>query len=241
MMPAKEAGELLLGLVFPGRCKACGGRLTRGARFFCPGCLQKARLITGPLCTVCGRPYPDGSGEDHPCAECIRSRKAFDSARAPLAYEGVVRDAIHLYKYRELRALKSYLGGFVEYGARRWFEGATVAAAVPLHPRRLRARGFNQSLFLAKAAADGLGIRLSAGSLERVKHTMPQIELSPAERELNVRGAFAVNGEGFAGESVLLVDDVYTTGATVNECARVLKKAGAANVHVLTVARVAEY
>ena len=240
MMRAKGATEFLFGLVFPGRCKACGGKLPPGARFFCPGCLQEARLIPDPLCTVCGRPYPDGTGGDHPCGACMGERPAFDMARAPLAFEGVVREAIHLYKYRELRALKGYLGGFAEYGSRRWFRGATVAAAVPLHPRRLKARGFNQSLFLAKAASDALGIRLSVGSLARVRHTRPQVTLSPAEREQNVLGAFAVTDGTFAGESVLLVDDVYTTGATVNECARVLKKAGAASVFVLTVARVVE-
>jgi ComF family protein len=240
MMRVREAGELLLGLVYPARCKECGGRLTDGARFFCADCLQDARLIADPLCTVCGRPYPSGSGGDHPCGACMGNRPAFDMARAPLAYEGVVREAIHLYKYRELRALKGYLGGFIEYGARRWFSGATVAAAVPLHPRRLRKRGFNQSLFLAKAASDALGIRLSVRSLERVRYTRPQVELSASERAENVRGAFAAAGSGFAGESVLLVDDVYTTGATVNECARVLKKAGAVSVYVLTVARVVE-
>ena len=236
-----NAGESLLRVVYPGRCKSCGGGLASVERFFCTGCLDGARLVADPLCTVCGRPFPAGSGGEHPCGDCIGVRPSFDMARAAAAYEGVVKEAIHLYKYRELRALKGYLGGFMEYGARRWFREATVAAAVPIHPKRLRARGFNQSLFLAQAAAEALGIRLSVGSLVRVRHTRPQVTLSPSEREQNVKGAFSVEeGHGFAGGSVLLVDDVYTTGATVKECARVLKKAGAARVFVLTVARVVE-
>jgi ComF family protein len=236
-----SAGESLLRIVYPGRCKACGGGLAKGERFFCACCLDGVRLIPGPRCTVCGRPYPGGSGGEHPCVDCLGGGPSFDMARAAAAYEGVVKEAIHLYKYRELRALMGYLGGFVEYGARRWFRDATVAAAVPLHPKRLRARGFNQSLFLAQAASEALGIGLSVGSLVRVRHTKPQVTLSPSERERNVKGAFSVEGgHGFVGESVLLVDDVYTTGATVKECARVLKKAGAAGVFVLTVARVVE-
>jgi ComF family protein len=109
---------------------------------------------------------------------------------------------------------------------------------VPLHRRRLAKRGFNQSLFLAKYAAEGLSIPLSLDGLVRVRDTRPQVDLDPAEREENVKGAFAVERpEEFKDKRVLLLDDVYTTGATVRECAKVIKKAGADAVYVLTVAR----
>jgi ComF family protein len=184
-------------------------------------------------------PYTFGSGEDHPCGVCLKEPPKFVKAAAPLLYEGVVEDAVKLFKYRKVRALKDFLGEFVASEAERSFQGATVAVAVPLHPKRLRYRGFNQALFLAESAARSLGIALNIDGLARVRHTRPQVDLGPEERLANVKGAFAVvRPEDFKGQAVLLVDDVYTTGATVKECARVLKKSGAKSVSVLTVARV---
>ncbi|MGA2191867.1 MAG: ComF family protein [Nitrospirota bacterium] len=230
---------MLLRLVYPGRCKGCGGALGRGEKHFCLACLGRVNRIDGALCTYCGLPFPHGSGGDHPCSGCMERRPPFTSARAPLVYEGVIKEAIHLYKYRQFRSLKGYLGGFIEEGAQKFFPDATVAVPVPLHKRRLRHRGFNQSLFLAERVARSLGIKLSLDGLERIRYTKPQVELKPEDREKNVRGAFEVSRpEDFKAERVLLVDDVYTTGATVRECARVLTALGAEAVYILTVARV---
>ena len=160
-------------------------------------------------------------------------------ARAQAIYKGIVKEAIHLYKYRPVRSLKGYLGNFIEVGSKKWFSDADLVVAVPLHKMRLRQRGFNQSLFLAQRASRTLGIGLSVDGLARVKNTRPQVDLDRGEREANVRGAFkAVKPWEFEGRNVMLVDDVYTTGATVKECAKVLKAAGADKVSVLTVARV---
>ena len=236
----RRAAWALLALVFPGGCRACGARLSAGEKFFCRPCVEGAARLRGPYCTVCGRQF-QGAGDPHPCGDCMKKRPPFDLARAPLAYGGVIKEVIHLYKYRPVRALSAPLGGFVGEGARRWFSDAEVACAVPLHKRRLRHRGFNQSLFLARRAALALGVPLSVDGLARVRHTRPQVDLGPAEREANVRGAFeVVRPEDFNGRAVLLVDDVYTTGATVRECARALKASGANKVYVLTVARVTE-
>jgi len=234
---ASVIAESLLRLLYPARCRSCGSDLAGDSRFFCSTCLDDIKYLEGPHCTGCGRPFPSGSGADHQCWECMKRTPAFDMARAPVAFGGSVRTAIHLFKYERQRAMMGFLGGFMEDAAARWSGGATLVVAVPLHKRRLRHRGFNQSLFLAERAAVKLGVPLSLDALTRTRYTRPQVDLDPSEREKNVRGAFSVTRpDEVKGQSVILVDDVYTTGATVNECARVLKKAGAKSVRVLTVA-----
>ena len=227
----------ILGTVFPSTCRICKSAL-HGGRFFCPACQDKIKHIGENVCVVCGRPFL-GFGGPHPCRNCIEKVPPYDMARAPLVYDGVVREAIHIYKYNHVRMMKGFLGEHVAAGARDWFSDADVVCAVPLHVKRFRERGFNQSLFLTKAASDTLGAALSIDGLIRTRYTRPQVDLGPAERAANVKGAFAVvRPEEFTGRAALLVDDIFTTGATVSECARVLKKAGAKRVYVLTVARV---
>jgi len=230
--------EAFLGLIYPRLCAHCGGVLGAGERFICGGCTGSSPRVREPYCTICGLPFTDGAGTAHPCSVCIKSPPPYDMARAPMVYGGAVKKAVHLYKYRHKRSLIGLLGGYVAECSPAWFGGTEVVAAVPLHKLRLAERGFNQSLFLARQAALSTGAMLSVDGLVRLRHTRPQMDLGPSERELNVRGAFCVSRpEEFRGRSVLLVDDVYTTGATVKECCRVLKAAGARSVSVLTVAR----
>ncbi len=230
--------NLFIDALYPRRCRCCGMSMrSKSNGFFCEKCAGDMHPIKSPLCTVCGIPFPDGSGPDHPCFDCLAEKTHYTAARAAVEYRGTVREAIHLYKYRRLRAMQEFLGPFAADAARGFFPDADIATAVPLHRRRLARRGFNQSLFLAKHAAEALNIPLSLDGLRRIRYTRPQVELSQAEREDNVKGAFGVEGQEFDGRRVLLVDDVYTTGATVRECAKVLKKSGAEKVYVLTVAR----
>jgi len=237
----KRLQESLVDLLYPRRCGACGCGLGTGERLFCRGCRDSVTRLTGRCCSICGRQLPDGSGDDHPCGACLKSRPHYDMARAEVRYEGAVMEAIKMYKYRPMRSLKGYLGGYAADCAAKCFKGVDVVAAVPLHKIRLGHRGFNQSLFLAEAAARAAGARLSLSGLARTRHTRPQVGLDHSERARNVRGAFSVvRPDEFMGMDVLLVDDVYTTGETVKECARVLKAAGAGKVLVLTVARAAE-
>jgi len=231
--------EPVLGLLYPLSCRRCGGEVGQGGPFFCDVCLRDAAVIAAPFCTTCGRPFSGGAGGSHDCWECMKKRPPYALARAPLAYTGLIKDAIHLYKYRPVRSLKDYIGGIVGEAAAAWFREAEVAVPVPLHRKRLIHRGFNQSLFLAESAARAVGARLSVDGLVRTRHTRPQVDLGHEEREKNVKGAFsAARPSDFIGRRVLLVDDVYTTGATVKECSKVLKKAGAVEVFVLTAARV---
>lgn len=238
MQGVARAAEVILGILYPEGCSHCGRALGPGTRYFCPACMEKAEPVTDRSCTVCGMPFRDGSGGGRQCSDCMRDRPPFEHARAPYVYGGAVREAVHRLKYHNVRAMSGVLSDMFAPRLAGWFPGVTVCAAVPLHGNRLRVRGFNQSLLLARDAADALCVRLSIDGLVRVRDTRPQVELSGPERAANVKGAFHVaRPEEFTGGTVLLVDDVYTTGATMRECAIVLKKAGASAVYVLTAAR----
>ncbi|MGD8228372.1 MAG: ComF family protein [Desulfobacteraceae bacterium] len=160
--------------------------------------------------------------------------------RAPYLYEEGIMAAIHQFKYARKSHLAESLGYLLTPFAREWLDktDGLLMMPVPLHPRKLRERNFNQSLLLARYAAPFLGTELDFLSLRRIRYTQPQTGLKSEERRKNVRGAFqVVDREMVKGRSVLLVDDVTTTGSTLNECARTLKRAGAREVFCITVAR----
>jgi ComF family protein len=177
-------------------------------------------------------------GSDHPCGDCMASPPRFDRARAAGVYDGPLRSAIHQFKYRGGLLFAKPLGLLLaEHGARLLnSNGIDLIVPVPLHFRRLRERGYNQSLELARRLGECWNIDVAASWLERIRETPQQTTLSRQERARNVRGAFVWNGPALGGKRVVLVDDVYTSGATANECAGVLKKAGAGAVEVLTLA-----
>jgi ComF family protein len=230
----------LLDLVFPPVCVTCGGEISTGRNHLCDDCLGRIVRIGHPLCTICGRPFLTAGDADHLCGACSNKKPPFAGARSFGVYGGVLLDTIHLFKYHHRTYLSSVLSGLVaqyewgDFNPRRY----DLMVGVPLHRRRLYERGFNQAMLLCRGIGRQWGMEVVETGLARTRQTAPQIRLTPAERERNVRGAFAVTGAGFDGKRVLLVDDVYTTGATVSECSRVLMGAGAKEVGVLTVARV---
>jgi ComF family protein len=234
-------------LIYPPRCSICENFLwkNRAKRdqqelFFCEPCFYGFSEITSPLCPLCGRPFVSEVDEDHLCEDCLRKRPYYNAMRAPYLFEGGIMEAIHQFKYARKSHLANSLGLLLTSFARRWFdrtEGALMMP-VPLHPRKLRERGFNQSLLLGRYAAPLLGTELDFLALRRIRYTQPQTGLKSDERRKNVRGAFeVVEGRIVKGRSVMLVDDVTTTGSTLNECARTLKRAGAKEVFCLTLAR----
>jgi ComF family protein len=162
----------------------------------------------------------------------------FDIARSAGVYDGTLRQAIHMFKYRGGLQFAQHFGRLLAERGRRFFEVCELdlVAAVPLHRSRLRQRGYNQALELARFVSSAWDVPLSIEGLARTKQTPQQAALTRQERAANIRGAFAWTGPRLAGRRVLLVDDVYTSGATANECARVLKQAGAGTVSVLTLA-----
>lgn len=229
-------------LILPADCAGCGAAAAGAAvPFFCGACWSQIEPIRGPVCPRCGWPFPSEialtHSPRHVCGPCRLRPPAFTEARSLYAYAPPLRDAIHLLKYRGKVTLAGTLGDLMAEG----YEppaALEVIVPVPLHPARLRDREFNQSLLLADRLNRRLGLRVSPMGLVRLHATTPQTELSRSARLKNLRHAFAVpDPDRLAGKTVLLVDDVFTTGATVNECAKTLRKAGAGDVFVVTLAR----
>jgi len=243
----KYFGASLLEFFLPRMCLFCGVPVGETAVVaVCPECEAQITWVASPLCTCCGRVFASGDGPDRVCGDCQTEPPPFTRARAAVIYEGPSVDslkkrpvlmAITGFKFsRQLAFLPVMQHWLHQPFCLELVAAADLLVPVPLHPKRIRDRGFNQSLLLAQAFP---GTPLAREALVRTRHTPPQVGLSPKERRDNVKGAFAVTDPArVKDKSVLLIDDLYTTGSTVKECARVLRKAGASRVEVLTVARV---
>jgi len=237
----------LLDWLYPPRCRFCRESiLGHDDDCFCPRCRERIRLAGHPLCTQCGQPFLDTGGDDHLCGKCIVRRPDFARARAWACYpteeseDHPLRVVVQRFKYGRKVSLGKPLGRLMAAGCRECFRDCAldVIIPVPLHPKRLRWRGFNQSVILAREVGRLWGLPMDTSILLRSRETPPQTQLSEEERKRNVRRAFSLNPvKSVEGKTLLLVDDVYTSGATVNECSRALMRGGAREVHVLTLAR----
>ena len=232
--------------MFPSDCRICREPLTKISHLpVCQECLDKIVPLEGLLCRNCGEKLFSSytQGEDGPvCGLCRRIAPQFRRAVSFGSYDGELRELIHLFKYNGIRSAGTMLArllGQTIGGLQLPVD--TVLIPVPLWPGKRQARGFNQAEAIARAFCGfkpSSGIQLDTSSLLRTRETASQTGLTRRQRRANVRGAFAVkNAEKVRGRSILLVDDVMTTGTTVNECARVLLRAGAKEVFVATVAR----
>jgi competence protein ComFC len=218
----------LADLFFPQRCVGCE---RRASDLLCPHCFEALPHVGRPICARCGTPT---AFETFVCDECKGVDFGFESARAPLRYEGVGEEIVHALKYRGYTRVVERLAvplmlGVLDRGAR--FD---AVVPVPLHRSRLRRRGFNQAELLARGVAAGLNAPVS-DKLRSVRRTRDQVELSAAERRANVEGAFAARERVWG--KILLVDDVFTTGATTSECAEILLRGGAQEVHAVSLCR----
>ncbi len=246
-MRLRDVLAALLHLIFPSPCATCGHPLDWERRSaLCGKCWASLERMPAVGCARCGWPYPAAEAAEGTaaplCQRCREVADAFRLARAPLRYrqDGVARTAILLAKHGGRLALLGHLARLLAAEAPRYIAAGEwdVLVPVPLHWTRRWRRGFNQAEVLARAVGRGLGIPVAARALSRVRATPPQ-QGDPEARRQNVRDAFRVRRSGrVAGQRVLLVDDVFTTGATANAAARVLLAAGAADVGVLTLARV---
>src|SRR5258708_24536222 len=250
---AAQIAEGLFAVLFPSDCRICGAPLVNISLLpLCQGCLDAMHPISGGVCTVCGErlfsPYAFAEpGGESRCGVCQRIEPAFARAAAYGSYEGGLRELIHLLKYNGVRPAAGVLGRMLAEAITSLeprFPASSVAVIpVPLYRGKRRQRGFNQADLIARAAIKVRGIEsgrlhLCDRVLERKRETASQIGLTSHQRRENLRGAFhVVQPEAVRGLEVLVVDDVYTTGATVSECARVLRRAGATKVWVATVAR----
>jgi len=226
----------VLDWLLPPRCGSC----RRLGTWLCDWCRARIRWLEEPLCRRCGGEV-EFAGAACPCR---RRHRALSRLRSAAAYEASIEKAIHRFKYEGWRALAPVLAGLLleargdEEPATSAVLPATTMLAVPLHPRRLRARGYNQSELLAAELRRRLGVRAPAGSLVRVRDTPPQVGLDRLHRRQNVAGAFAWRGPAPGPGTVVVVDDVTTTGATIEACAAAARIAGSGPVIGLTVARV---
>ncbi|HHX98037.1 MAG: ComF family protein [Kiritimatiellia bacterium] len=232
----------LLDMCYSRICGGCGDAMREdepGA--ICWGCREKVQVVQVPFCEQCGDPVAGNISGEYVCAWCLKTRPAFDWARSAVRYAGRARGILRRFKYKGGVWLMEDLSQWLLAAWRMGPAGAgrgDVIVPVPLYPKRERERGFNQAGLLAEELSRGMGLPVLTRGMRRVRATATQTRLTAAQRVHNVRGVFAVSApDRVRGARVVLVDDVMTTGATVNECARVLKAAGAAAVMVVTVAR----
>lgn len=226
-------------LVFPSCCLHCEKQLPlRDLPLFCDDCLSMINPITAPQCLCCGSPFQ--AGQDHLCGLCVKNHYHFDLARAAVRYKEPVPSLVSTLKFKgELTGLATLAHLARHCSGIHDLSEPDMILPVPLHKRRLRERLFNQSTLIAQACFPENKNMIFSDVLERLRHTEPQTGLSGKDRRRNLSRAFCLRGsKSIKNKNILLVDDVFTTGSTVNECAKVLRKAGAKRIEVFTVARV---
>ncbi len=231
----KAVGDFFL----PQICLFCGKEGRAGGRYpVCETCVAEFLPLGGPRCPSCGKPLLAGS-DSHLCGECLRDPPIFERAWSLFPYEGKVRHLIHLFKFRGDLAAVSVIRFLLEEIVSLPEVDADVVVPVPMDPQALKNRGYNQALMIATLLARLRKIPVDRFHLIKSRKTLPQVGLTKSERKRNVQGAFSVTKrEVFIGKKVLLVDDVFTTGATIQACSRALKRGGASRIDVLTLARV---
>jgi ComF family protein len=226
---AKISGAAL-DLLFPPKCLGCG----KEGKLICRACQKHLTPIVNPICPLCGRP------QSSPilCPAFTVWPASIDCIRSPLRFEGLTREMIHQFKYKNLRSLARPLGSILKDYLLEEPLPVEVVVPVPLHPRRLKERGYNQSVLLAKEISRLMNLPLAEGEVNRIKYVLPQARTHSAkERHENLKGAFDCRKLSSPGKSILLIDDVATSGATLDACARALKLAGSGPIYGLVLAR----
>lgn len=238
--PLLAYAHAVLNLLFPRICAVCENLIPdEEASTVCPTCWLQVEAVKPPLCPTCGQPLRDPPRLAR-CTHCPQGDVFFAQARSAVRFTGPVVAGIHDYKFGFHRANHTRLGHLLNEGYDRFYANRDIGCivAVPLHPAREREREFNQSALLAEDLHAHSGLPLALTALRRRRNTRPQSRQQGIARLDNIRDAFIVpDGAAVRGQRILLVDDVYTSGSTVNECARTLREAGVDAVFVLTVAR----
>ncbi len=231
--------ERILEFFLPNQCPCCDRFLSENEKGICKDCLSGIKWIEPPFCSICGLPFLSRNIENHPCSDCMSKKRYFTIARSIGFYEGTLRMAIHQWKYEGKDSLTPFFVKWIKEGLYRYWPSPffDLIIPVPLHKSRLRHRGFNQALLLVKQLSKLTGIPYGKRVLIKKRPSTPQVDLGLTEREKVLKGSFEVaKKEGVEGKRILLIDDVYTTGATVNECSKALIREGAKSVDVLTLA-----
>jgi ComF family protein len=237
----RRIGRGALDLLYPPLCIGCRSQVAEPGSL-CSACWQNIDFLDGPSCMCCGLPFDLDPGSETLCAACLADLPSFDRARAVMRYDEKSRGPILAFKHGDRLDLVPGFARWLRRAGRTLLDDADVIVPVPLHTRRLWSRRYNQAAELSRALGGMAAKPVDTMLLTRTRATPSQGAMpSATARRRNMRGAFEVPAskqEAVANRTILLVDDVLTTGATVNACARVLKRAGAAKVHVLALARV---
>jgi ComF family protein len=233
---ARTAARGVVDFALPPRCPACG-LIVGDQHRFCFACWSALRFLGDPACARCGLPFETDPGQGAECGACLADPPRFDRARCAVAYGEVARAVALKLKYAGRPGVAEIMASLMVRHVDR--DSDALLVPVPLHRWRIWRRGYNQSALLARALARRSGISTDLALLERVKHTPPLRGLGRRERANTVRGAFRLSADrNVKDRRIILVDDVFTTGATVNACAKLLKRSGAAHVNILCWARV---
>ncbi len=230
----------VLGVVYPEVCDLCGKEPARPEdSYVCRECRKDVRPVEYPVCDRCGRPFEGEVTHAFECSNCRDVKLWFDKARSAVEAKGKVLQAIHRYKYNRALWLEPFLADLLVGAVKQGLPAGCCdqIVPVPLFSTKQRERGFNQAERLARRLSKGLGVPLNSRAIKRVLPTPSQTHLGRLQRQENMNGAFAIGAGGVTDAKVLLVDDVFTTGATTNACACMLRKAGASAVYVWTLAR----
>lgn len=232
--------QVLLDLVYPRVCAACGKMAGRGMRYLCWECLSGLHIVSDPICSICGDPADGLIEHQYKCSWCVDKRPFFERARSAVRYRDKTKEILQRYKYNNEVHLTHDFVSMLSACVQTHYSKTDFDAViyVPLDYRKQRQRTYNQSQLLAKGLAQVIKVPCVDNCLKRVRNVESQTRANAGVRKKNVRNAFEVmRADWIYGRNFLLVDDIMTTGATVNECSRVLAKAGAVTICVVTVAR----
>ncbi len=227
---ARQFLDKAVNFFLPSVCVSCG----RVGDVFCESCQKSLTWFLDPLCPTCGRPLSHTAGR---CASCRLDALPLQEIRAVCAFGGAARDAIHALKFEGMFAVAEPMALLMSERFPTWSQPCDFIIPIPLHPERLRERGYNQAGLLVRHLCQRIAANYDEESLWRTRHTRPQVGLDRVQRRQNVQGAFAVDRQRVAGQHVLLVDDVCTSGATLAAAAEALLEHGAASVRGFCFAR----
>jgi len=230
----------MMDFILPPLCLSCDTRVER-AHSLCPACWGKTHFIAPPYCVTCGMPFDAPVGDDMQCAHCIANPPEYTRARASMIYDDASKGMILGFKHGDRTYMAQAMGQWMAQAGQALLQESDYIVPVPLHRWRLFHRRYNQAALMARIIAAQVNKPLLADCLIRSRHTPQQGHMNRTERAKNVKDAFRVHAthrQAILGKTITLIDDVLTTGATLNECAHTLRTAGAATVHVVTLARV---
>lgn len=229
----------IIELIFPNQCLYCS-KLIGQEGAFCNCCWKKLQFITDPKCNICSHPFEFQVADNLICAKCLSDKPSYDKAITVFRYNQIIKKVIGDFKYRDTTYLAKKFARILFNRASSEIDKTDFIIAVPLHKKRLRKRKFNQAILLTKELSKLSKKEFFYDFLLRIKNTTAQAGLRKKQREKNLRGAFALNEkykEIVKGKKILLIDDVMTTGTTLENCAKVLKKSGAKEVNILVIAK----